>query len=199
MIRAGGICFRELMVGGFVFGETDPHIGEDRGLRSQSFLAMHALAAIPNVSEFVENPQHAGELSGALEFSSWAKKVEADQGAFSLFVRSTDTAKSMIYSMGFRAQGKEFYLQGTKHVARRSLFHSWKDTTTLFCRLHEGSDDQGPIIGAGVLHLSCLQFVRQLSSFRTLNTVSFSERAKALGGFGTFFARELLDTYFGHS
>ena len=125
--------------------------------------------------------------------SGWA---QAERGVFKLFVRAQEPrAKAMVYTMCFRAQGREFCLHGQKHVLSRSVLHSWKDTTTLYCSLHQGSDEHAPVLGAGILHLTPLQFARQLASFRTVNVHSFSEKAKALASFGSFFARELIDSY----
>ena len=197
MTPAGGVRFHELMKGGFTMGESDPTAGELKGLRSGSFLAMEAFAAIPNVREFVADPEHKGDLKGSVHFPPLANRVQADQGSFKLFVRTQEPqAKAMVYVMHFESQGDVFCLQGVKHVYR-SLVHSWKDTTTLHCHLHRGQDEQGPVVGAGVLHLTGVQLARQLISFRTMNSESLSEKVKALAGFGAFFARQLIDSDLG--
>jgi hypothetical protein len=198
MAPAGGVCFRELMVGGFVMGETDPVAGEREGLRSRSFLSMHAWASIPDVARFVQDPDHAGQLTGTVSFAPLATNANTTQGEFKLFVPvQQPPGKEMVYRMCFRAEGKNFCLHGVKSVLRRSVIHSWKDTTTLFCRLHEGTAETETVVGAGTLHLSMLQFAKQLTSFRTLNAPSLAQKGRALAEFGNFFARELIDTYFG--
>jgi hypothetical protein len=195
---SGGVIFRELMVGGFTMGETDPDLGEREGIRAGRFLSMNALAAIPDLSDFLEDPEHTGALTGGVSFAPLATEIAADTGQFKLFVRAREPrAKAMVYSMTFRANAHEYCLRGLKQVPHRSIFHSWKDTTTLFCRLHEGSNDSGPVVGAGILHLTPLEFARQLVSFRTVNAKSVSAKTRALAGFGAFFARELIDTYLG--
>lgn len=186
------------MRGGFAMGESDPLAGELKGRLSGSFLAMNAFAAIPNVGEFLADPEHRGDLKGSVHFLPLADQVQADQGIFKLFVRTQEPrSKKMVYTMCFEVHGEAFCLQGIKRVPHHSVVHSWKDTTTLYCQLHRGTDEHCPVIGAGVLHLTLVQFARQLISFRTMNGESLPEKVKALAGFGTFFARELIDSYLG--
>jgi len=198
MAPAGGVSFRELMIGGFAMGETDPIVGEREGARARSFLLLEANAAIPNLKGFLNDPEHTGQLTGSVSFAPLVTRADAVQGEFKLFVRGQQGRnKAMLYGMSFQCQGRAFILRGIKHVPYRSVVHSWKDTTTLYCRLHEGHDESGAVIGAGTLHLKILQFARQLASFRTLNADSIFQKTTALAGFGKFFARELIDTYFG--
>jgi cholesterol oxidase len=102
----------------------------------------------------------------------------------------------MVYRAIFEHAGAAYCLDGAKHVRRRSVLHSWTDTTTLHCRLHAGTDTSAPIVAAGILRLRALDFARQLFSFRTVKSPTFAAKAAALATFFTFFARELLDTYF---
>ncbi len=198
MAAGGGISFRELMVGGFAFHETDPISGERVGARDGTILAMHATAAIPNLVRFVNDPEHTGQLCGSVSFPPLCTGTLAGAGEFRLFVRTPDpVCKAMVYILKFCHEGREYCLMGSKRVLKRSVVHSWQDTTTLFCQLHAGCDQSAPIIGAGVLHLKAAEFIRQLFSFRTLNATSIRVKAGALAGFGTFFGRELWDTYFG--
>lgn len=196
MTPASGVSFNELMIGGFTMGETDPIAGEREGLHSRNFLAIQAFATIPNLTSFVADPNHMGELGGTVHFAPAGDRVRADHGFFQLFVPTPDPrTKLMVYALCFQTQGIRYRLHGRKQVLHRSVLHSWKETTTLYCHLHQGQDERSPVVGAGVLHLTFAQFARQLLSFRTVNANSFSEKVRALTGFGNFFGRELIDSY----
>lgn len=198
MAHQGGILFRELMKGGFAVGQTEPVCGERVGERSGSFLAMEATIAIHDLELFVGDPEHGGKLTGRVSFPPLGTGIPAMNGEFKLFVPTPDPAcKAMMYSLGFRHHGRDYCLRGSKYVLKRSVVYSWRDTTTLFCRLHDGTTREAPVIGAGVLHLKAVEFVNQLMSFRTLNTASVREKVGVLARFSTFFARELWGTYLG--
>ena len=91
--------------------------------------------------------------------------------------------------------GSTYCLDGAKHVRRRSVVGAWPDTTTLYCRLHEGPDPSGPVRAAGILRLGPLAFARQLVSFRTPNAGGPIRGAASLSRFLAFFSGEVIDSY----
>lgn len=190
-----GLMFRERMAGGFALGETDPRTGERKGIESNTRFDLQATAAIPDLRHFLADPQHTGALTGIARFGPLGN-LEIHSGVIRLFHRTEDSnLKIMEYCFAFRHGPRPYYLAGQKEIRRRRLLHSWSETTTLLCRLYEGSDAHGLLVGAGVLHLPLWEFLKQLSTFQVTNAPSAIAKAGALLRFGRFFAAELLDSY----
>lgn len=193
--EAVGLLFRERMTGGFVLGETDPPTGERKGLESNSRFDLYATATIADLNRFLDDPDHAGILTGSVCFAPLGD-LEIHSGEIRLFHRTENPGlKLMQYRVALRQGTREYYLTGQKEIRKRRLLHSWGETTTLLCRLYEGSGVDGVAIGAGVLHLTLWEFLKQLSTFQVTNVASATAKAGALLSFGRFFAAELLDSY----
>jgi len=193
--EAVGLVFRERMAGGFALGETDPREGERKGRASHSYFVLQATAAITNLSRFVADLEHAGTLTGSVRFAPLGD-LEIRSGLIQLFRRTeSPTLKLMEYRFALRRGTSDYYLVGQKEIRKRRLLQSWSETTTLYCRLYEGPDARGVPAGAGVLHLTPWEFLKQLSTFHVTNARSIIAKAGALLRFGRFFAAELLDSY----
>jgi hypothetical protein len=190
-----GLSFRETMAGGFILGETDPKAGRRQGEQTGTELAMHANVVICDLHRFLADPNHLGALSGTVDFPPFGKAIPASTGVFNLF--STGEAprrKLMVYELGFAHHGKSYYLAGRKDVGNEPG-GLWKDTTTLFTRLHTGRDAAGPVIGAGTLRLTAGAFIRTLGTMQIEHAANAAERVAALMRFGRFFLGELWDSY----
>jgi len=192
----GGVAFSERMAGWFALGERDPSAGAAAGEAARTTLALEARVAIPDVRRFAADPEHAGDLGGAVTFAPLGVSMPVSSGYVRLFVASSDPElKRMVYRVTFAGPGGEHCFDGEKLVRRHSMLHGWADTTTLYGRLYAGPDATGTPVGAGVLRLTPASFARQLVSFRTLEARTLADGARALGGFFTFFAGELIDSY----
>ena len=191
-----GISFRETMAGPFVLGETEPRSGAGKGQLRGTRLAIHATIDIQDISGFVSDPQHRASITGHIDFEPFGSDIPAYGGAFKLFAPGDEpTLKWMVYELAFQHQGKCYYLAGKKEVRVGSVFRVWRDTTTLFSRLHEGQDTTGPIVGAGILSLSMRELLRLTSTMYSTNAKSVKEQAQTLLQFGRFFMGSLWDTY----
>ena len=82
----------------------------------------------------------------------------------------------MVDQLALRHDGKPYYLAGKKEVRVASIFKMWSATTTLYTRLHEGSDATGPVVGAGVLTLGIGDLLKLLSTFHATNAASLGGR-----------------------
>lgn len=185
-----GLTFREAMAGGFALGATDPQAGA----RSPDKLTLHATIDIEDIDAFIADPRHIGGLTGHIDFAPFGEAVPGESGVFGLFTPGSDPALTrMIYELGFRHRGKSYYLAGEKHVRIGPPWRLWRETTTLYTTLHEGTDASGPIIGAGILTLGAASLVRLLA---TLHAVHAAKPARAVWRFFRFFAGELFRTYF---
>ena len=191
-----GITFRETMRGGFIMGETDPRAGERKGNDAGSKLSMHAAVSIRDMNRFISEPDHAGEITGEIDFAPLGEHMAATAGTFNLFSPTDDPKlKFMIYEMAFQHAGKDYYLAGKKEVRNDPGFDLWTDTTTLYTKLHEGTDTAGPVVGAGVLSLGPADLTKLVLSMRVTNSSSAKEQAEAVANFGRFFMGELWDSY----
>lgn len=200
MAPTSGLTFRERMAGWFALGETEPEAGARTGAAARTRLTLEAQVLIPDVRRFVADPRHEGELGGVVTFAPVGSNLIVRSGIVRLFEPTSDTdLKCIVYRATFGAAGRSYCFDGAKLVRRRSLVYGWTDTTTLYGRLYSGENTEGPPVGAGILRLSPLAFARQLGTFRTVRASTIREHAAAIGGFGLFFSRELIDSYLGRS
>ena len=159
---------------------------------------MHASINIRDIHGFTHDPDHAGEITGRIDFSPMGENMPAKSGVFNLFAPTDEqNLKLMVYELAFDWEGKEYYMAGRKEVHNDPGFDLWTDTTTLLTTLHEGNDASGPVIGAGVLSLGVDDLMRLMSTARINNAHSPKEHAETLAAFGTFFMGEIWETYAG--
>jgi hypothetical protein len=195
-----GFTFDETMSGGFALGETDPQAGKSRGQLDGSELAMHATVTIEDLDAFIADPKHLGGLAGTLDFTPFGSGIPAPTGVFNLFSPTADaTLKLMVYELAFEHDGKGYYMAGRKEVRDAAPMQLWKATTTLYTQLHEGTDKEGPVVGAGVISLGVKELMALVSTMRVTNAPSHTQEAATIMKFGQFFMGDLWDTYVKHT
>jgi predicted acylesterase/phospholipase RssA len=195
------LSFSETMQGPFALGVTDPEEGRKKGHAEGTSLAMHGKVRIDAFDRFVNEQNHAGSLTGSIDFNApgFGKGMVAPKGVFNLFKpggRDKQSLKNFIYELAFEQGGKSYYLAGRKDV--RQGGDLWGDTTTLYTRLHEGSDAKGKVVGAGVLTLGVKDLTDLLSTVEVHNAGSDGERLAVKIRFGRLFLGDLWDTYAPH-
>jgi hypothetical protein len=195
------LTFSETMQGPFALGVTDPEEGRRRGLAEGTSLALHGNIRIDAFDRFVNQADHAGSLTGTVDFnvSQFGKGMAASRGVFNLFNpggKGKEGLKHFIYEGAFEHNGKPYYLAGHKDV--REGGDLWKDTTTLYTRLHEGSDARGKVVGAGVLTLGADDLMALLRTVEVHNASSEGERLAVLIRFFRLFLGNLWDSYARH-
>ena len=191
------LSFRETMQGPFALGVTDPEEGRKKGLAEGTSLALHGDIRIDAFDRFVNEPAHAGALTGTVDFNGpgFAAGMKAASGVFNLFNPGKDKSlKHFVYEMAFQHEGKPYYLAGRKDV-RQNSGRLWPDTTTLYTRLHEGKDAKGKVIGAGVLTLGVAELTQLLGTVEVHHAASDAERLAVKIRFGRLFLGELWDSY----
>ena len=124
-----------------------------------------------------------------------------DGSTFNLFTDQGDPRdKQMLYRLFFTdGQGRQLTLSGHKSVHDDPGNDLYSDTTTLFTRVLAGhvqadQDGSAEVVAAGIIRIHLLDFLRQLTTFRTAGG-SALEQAGALGRFGTLFLGSLWDVY----
>ena len=189
-----GIVFKEVMSGGFTLGETDPATGA--AAAGNTVLVMHGTVTIDDVDKFINDPEHAGVLDVVMDWPAFGTGLPAPGGVFNLFSPSGDpTLKLMVYEWPVEFNGKSYYFAGHKNVEVHPLVDLWKDTTTLYTQLHQGTDKTGPVVGAGIISLSLEQLIKMGSNFKPVGAPSMEAGLAAVGKFGKFFMGQLWDTY----
>jgi cholesterol oxidase len=191
----GGVTFDETMEGWFALGATTPEAGASQGAQAHTRLAMHARVTIDDIDRFIAVPEHPGGLIGTIDFQPFGMGIDAPSGIFQLFSPGPgESSRRMVYELAFKANGKSYYLAGEKRVHNDAGFDLWKDTTTLYTQLHEGSDKSGAVVGAGILSLGVRQLLALLSTFKPINGGNLA----TVTAFGHLFVGELWDVYVPH-
>ena len=191
-----GIQFKETMAGGFCLGTQDPRQGNNLGKHKGFELAMHAQVDIDDIEGFVNDPHHAGRLSGSIDFEPMGLGMLAEKGVFNLFFPDGQPdMKLMVYELSFHHQGQDYYLAGKKEVRDDPGFDLWTDTTTLFTQLHQGTDKNAPLVGAGILTLGVKDLLKLVSTVTVTNAQTNTEKMTTVAKFGQFFMGELWDSY----
>ncbi len=197
--EAAGLSFREVMSGGFAMGQTDPGAGLLCGQVDGTSLALHATVMIQDFDRFLVDLNHTGTLAGSIDYAPFGGVITGYGGVFNLFNPSGETGlKLMVYELGFEYQGKAYYLAGQKEVRQSSVLDMWHQTTTLYTKLHEGTDKTGPVVGAGTLSLGMTELITMLGTLQVSGVDGAVAKAKIIGNFGSFFMGELWETYKPH-
>jgi cholesterol oxidase len=189
-----GITFKELMSGGFAMGETDPETGAAKG--KTDVLSMYGTVTIDDVNAFIGEANHPGVLDVVMDWGPFGTGIPAPGGVFNLFSPSRDPKlKLMVYEWPVVKDGKHYYFAGQKNVQEHPVFDLWKDTTTLYTHLYEGTDKTGPVVGAGIISLSVQELAKMTTTFKPLNSPSAEVGLAAIAEFGKFFMGQLWETY----
>ncbi|WP_224366106.1 patatin-like phospholipase family protein [Hyalangium versicolor] len=189
---APDLTFREMMSGPLALNETDPTVGAGKGRHTP--FTFHATISVDDMEAFIRDPAHAARLSAHISYPPFGEDIPAKRGSFNLFKSGDDpNTRLMTYGMAFEHDGREYYLEGTKTIHDDRGPDLWRDTTRLYCRLHEGSDERGPVVGAGVLKLGLGDLLKLVSSMRSSR--EGAEGVRAVMHFGQFFLGTLWDIY----
>ena len=184
------------MKGYFVLGESDPETGKEKGESNDSELAMHASINIRDLDAFIADPDHLGEIAGTVDFPPLGESIPATHGVFNLFSPADEPdTKYMIYELAIEHDGQPYYLAGRKIVRDDPGFDLWSDTTTLYTKLHKGTDTSGDVVGAGVLSLGIAELAKLVKTLKATSTDSTGEGARTVLKFGKFFMGNLWDSY----
>ena len=190
-----GITFSETMSGGFALDTTDPQAGAEIGQSKHLMLSMYGTIEIRDLDQFIADRDHTGAISGHIDFEPLGNNIPAKHGTFNLFIPTHNPQlKLMVYELALEHEGQDYYFAGKKEVHDDPGFDLWRDTTTLYVQLHQGTDKSGPVVGAGILNLGVSEFVQMTTTMRA-TAPSIQAQTQALFKFGKFFLGELWDSY----
>ncbi len=152
-----------------------------------------------NLHRMIDDPQHRSHITGEVLVSAIASDpLPVREGTFRLLVANPDKAESwkMLYDMVLEGPNGPIHFHGFKTLEQRGQGSGqsdpWTDLTTLFVTLRQGEDENGELIGRGVLKLGIDEFMRQLT------TITVHDSDTLVGHIVNLIpkARKAIETYF---
>jgi cholesterol oxidase len=193
--------FTEQMKGYAAAGETDPEAGRRKGKAEGTRLDVKLTILIDDADAFITDPSHPARIEGTIDSVLVGGARPVERGTFNLLVHTSDPRKKqMLYRFVCSdAGGHQVTLSGVKHVENDEGADAWQDTTTLYVKLFEGVVEEqqeagASVRGAGIIQIHPLDFLQQLTTFRTEGP-TLSARIGALNRFGALFLGKLWDVY----
>jgi hypothetical protein len=190
--------FTETMKGEVVFGNDEKGTEADR----KAPLIVRLTIQVDNIDEFVADPEHLATAQGYVDCPTLGGRCAVENGEFNLFVDQDgdNSNKRMLYRLPFTSSsGERLVLIGHKKIHDDPGFDLWSDTTTLFTQIIKSNDEQSNSqkeLAVGVITIHMLDFLRQLTTFRTRGP-SLAARMAGLSKFGTLFMGALWSVYRG--
>ena len=196
-----GIQFTETMTGYFSTTEKgDYQKAFEKGKEENSPFAFTLTIQSQDVDAFVADPGHeCGMIGTVIAPALSAHPLRTSRGKFNLFVASEDEPgrKKMNYEMQLHAsEDKYYFFKGFKDIYDDKGVDVWKDTTVLYITVFSGQDENGEIIGKGMLKIEIADFARQLTTMKAVHAKSKTEGLQAVGKFGKLFAGNVWETFF---
>jgi len=199
-----GVRFSESMSGYFSASVTDDgddayRRGSDQGRADGSPFQFILTIISDDLERTIADVNYVSPMLGSVlapALSTQALTVTEGQFNYFLLDRDRVETKRMQYKMRLSSvEGKTFYFYGFKVIHDDPGVDSWSDTTTLYITVYEGENDQGRVLGKGILRIPVASFMRQLTTMQVTNAKGLTERWQAMLKFGRFFGGQLVDTY----
>lgn len=192
-----GLRFTETMTGLVNTGSTDPF----EGYHNPAAVAMSLRAAvtIADLSAFLTDPEHRGRWDAGGAIPVWGGHIRSTgDGDFRLFQRVIDAdrkpVREMVYDTSIAVGEHTYLMRGQKIIQPGPPWRFWPATTTLRVTFFEPERPE-QVVAAGILQLTPLGFLRQLSTMRITGDFPSSVKRRQLWLFVKFFAGSLARTY----
>lgn len=198
-----GIRFTERMHGWFsTDGAEDFDEAARLGKAANSPFEFTVTVICADLERTIKEESHSGRIVGSVTAPALSPQpLTISQGQFNLFVIDPDEVgvRKMRYRMRLTSdEGHAYWFDGYKVVRDDpGLFDPWTDTSTLYITVHDGTDQQAPVVGRGVLTIGKRDLMRQLTTMEVTNAANRRQRLKGQAQFGRYFAGTMFDTYGG--
>ncbi len=197
--RKPGVQFTETMKGYFSVNEKEDYEKAfELGKKEDSPFEFTLTIRSEDVDTFLSDADHESGMVGTMVAPKLSSQpLTASNGVFNLFITDpSDTSKKkMLYEAVLDSrEGKSYFFKGYKEIKNDAGIDVWLDTTTLFITVYEGSTDSGNILGKGKLKIEIVDFIKQLTTMRSIN-VQKGSGLKAITSFGKYFAGNVWDTF----
>jgi cholesterol oxidase len=195
------LSFTERMDGHLAFAQPHLQPGLTAGGTDRTRLTCHLTIEVGDLDRFAREPDHEAGITGWVACQPLGGRRSVHHGAFNLLVRQEGPHhRRMLYRMQFTDDaGRPLTLSGYKEVKDDPGFDLWADTSTLYLRLlrgHLGPGEEATaeVVATGVVRLTPLGFLHQLTTFR-VHTGSPAQRTATLWRFARLFTSQLHDVY----
>ncbi len=197
-----GIQFTETMTGYFSADEiANYEAGYEKGIIEDSPFEFTLTVISEDVKAMLEDENHQAAMYGTVTAQKLSlTPLTVSQGVFNLCVKDTENVdtRRMNYNMKLTADnGDEFYMEGHKIIHDDPGFDPWEDTTTLYITLSSKPNNDGDMLGKGILKILPANFAKQLTTVKVPNASSKAEQLNYVARFGSFFAGQMFNTYGG--
>lgn len=184
--------FTQKLKGYVGLGEQDPRSGFAAGRADGTLVEAVLKIHIDDVDRFITMPEHEASTEGVIVCDSLGGKRPIARGTFNLFTDSGDpTHRQILHRIELEdGDGRALTLSAAAEVHDEPGFDAWSDTTTLFTTISAGEE----LLAAGILRLSMIDFLEQLTTLRTEGP-SLADRASAVARFGLMYLGKLWDVY----
>ena len=199
-VQKVGIEFTETMTGYFSAKIKDDYqSGATQGKADNSPLSFTLTIVSEDVEATIAEPKHEARITGTVTAPALSPRpLMVNDGTFNLFVMdpAEPATRRMWYKMPLVADdGQTYFFEGFKLIRDRPMIDVWADTTTLYITVYNGSNNQSPVLGKGILIIRPQDFFRQLTTMRARNASSLAKRLDAEARFGRFFMGVLAQKY----
>jgi choline dehydrogenase-like flavoprotein len=136
------------------------------GQSEKSLCSFKLTVATDNLHRMIEDKHHRSRITGEVLITDISPEpLKVREGEFQLLVTNPDRAESwtMNYTMTLEGPEGPIHFHGHKTLEQRGKSDPWTDLTTLFVTVRHGDED-GELIGRGVLKLGIDEFMRQLTT-----------------------------------
>ncbi len=196
LLRNVTFVFDETMSGFAAMGVTDPEAGEAAGREHVTPIQFTVQARMPDFQDFLEDERHMGLLTGSVTWAPLGGTFPISDGRIHMFDLDPDNGeRRMLYAFGFQAaDGQHYYLHGQKHLKADETNVLW-DITHLYTTLHQGTDETGPVVGAGILQFLLKDSGSLASSMRVEGNATILQRLAAHAAFLSLAMGQIRDEY----
>ncbi len=204
MASEGGstrIEFSESMRGYVSVAKTTYADGCAEGEKAGNALSIKVAVLIPDLALFLDEPAHAGTLSGEIDCPLLGGICRVQSGVFRLLPDTADRDRKVMYYQLYAStpQQEPITFIGVKHVQHDAPFDLWRDTTTLYVNVYRGHLDpdraaQAELWVTGIIGLGLPDFIKVLGQLRATGPDGSASLA-GLARFGKYFAGKLWDVY----
>lgn len=201
-IRPAGVEFTERMAGYISPVVTLPFETAARRGKEEGYACSFTLTVVvDDVDSFIANPKHPGRIVGTVDCPALSPDpLEIFDGKFNLMRVDEHTVETKRFDYRFSLaarDGAEYQFVGHKVVRSDATLDLWRDTTRLNVDISKGADGQLGHVARGLLEIAPSDFYVQMQTLRGTGGRDVADRMRAVAKFGTFFSRELFDTYGG--
>jgi cholesterol oxidase len=168
------------------------------GEREQNPCELVVTVASDDVRHMARDPEHSARITGTVTLPALSRiAMTIVDGRFHLFHRTDDARarRHMCYRLTFEsAEGRTFHLDGFKRLGGRHALEIWRDTTTLYVTIHEGTGPSGRKVAQGILYITAPAFTTELLKMKATDARGRAS-LRAMATYGWLFASGLWEMY----